>query len=79
VLPSNLRYCTDGAGRSQTDQDTARLSPRAQVYINNLGTGNPLIINDIAAAIRNSSSKILDVGRHQPRQIQEIYIWAENA
>ena len=40
--------------------------------------GDPLIINDIAAAIRNASSKILDVGQPN-RQIEEIYIWRSRA
>jgi hypothetical protein len=48
------------------------------VYINNLRVGDPLIINDIAAAIRNSSAKILDVGAPN-RQIDEIYIWRSRA
>ena len=68
------------AGSSQTDGNTAagQAIAAAQVYINNLGTGNPLIINDVAAAIRNSSAKILDVGSPN-RQIDEIYIWRSRA
>lgn len=68
------------AGATQTDKDTAvaQASAAAQDYINNLGTSNPLIINSIAAAIRNASAKILDVG--QPNnQIEEIYIWRSRA
>ena len=48
------------AGSSQTDQDTAvgQASAAAQAYLNNLNVGDPLIINDISAAIRNASTKI---------------------
>jgi hypothetical protein len=62
------------AGSSQTDRDTAigQAAAAAQVYLNNLRVGDPLIINDIAAAIRNASAKILDVGAPN-RQIDEIY------
>jgi hypothetical protein len=68
------------AGSSQTDRDTAagQAAAAAQVYLNNLRVGDPLIINDIAAAIRNSSAKILDVGAPN-RQIDEIYIWRSRA
>jgi hypothetical protein len=68
------------AGSSQTDRDTAigQAAAAAQVYLNNLRVGDPLIVNDIAAAIRNSSSKILDVGAPN-RQIDEIYIWRSRA
>jgi len=39
------------AGATSTDQNTAigQASAAAMQYINNLGVGNPLIINDIAA------------------------------
>lgn len=68
------------AGSSQTDRDTAasQTSAAAQDYINNLRVGQPLIINDIAATIRNASPKILDVGQPN-RQIEEIYIWRSRA
>jgi hypothetical protein len=68
------------AGSSQTDRDTAigQAAAAAQVYLNNLRVGDPLIVNDIAAAIRNSSSKILDVGAPN-RHIDEIYIWRSRA
>ncbi len=68
------------AGATQTDQNTAiaQANGAAQTYINNLGVGNPLIINDIAAAIRNASAKILDVGQPN-QQIDEIYIWRSRA
>jgi hypothetical protein len=63
------------AGSTQTDKDTAagQAAAAAQDYLNNLRVGDPLIINDIAAAIRNASSKILDVGEPN-RQIEEIYL-----
>ena len=68
------------AGSSSADGATAfgQATAAAQVYINNLGTGNPLIINDISDAIRNASSKILDVGAPN-QQIAEIYIWRSRA
>jgi hypothetical protein len=59
------------AGSTQTDKDTAtgQAIAAAQDYINNLRVGEPLVINDIAAAIQTSSSKILDVGQPN-RQIR---------
>jgi hypothetical protein len=59
------------AGSTQTDKDTAtgQAIAAAQDYINNLRVGDPLVINDIAAAIQTSSSKILDVGQPN-RQIR---------
>jgi hypothetical protein len=68
------------AGSSSADGDTAigQATAAAQVYINNLGTGNPLIINDISDAIRNSSTQILGVGSPN-QQIGEIYIWRSRA
>jgi len=69
------------AGASATDRDTAigQAAAAAQVYLNNLRVGDPLIMNDIAAAIRNSGiAKILDVGAPN-RQIDEIYIWRSRA
>jgi uncharacterized phage protein gp47/JayE len=52
------------SGLTQTDKDTAvaQATAAAQDYLNNLPVASPLIINDIAAAIRNSSPKLLDVG-----------------
>jgi hypothetical protein len=61
------------AGSSQTDRDTAssQTAAAAQDYINNLRVGQPLVINEIAAVIRNASTKILDVGQPN-KQIEEI-------
>lgn len=68
------------AGSSQTDRDTVsgQASASAQDYINNLRVGQQVVINDIAAVIRNSSTKILDVGQPN-RQLDEIYIWRSRA
>jgi hypothetical protein len=43
------------SGSSQTDRDTAagQAAAAAQIYLNNLRVGDPLIINDIAAAIHD--------------------------
>jgi hypothetical protein len=59
-------------GATQTDKDTAasQAIAGAQDYLSNLQVGQQLIINDIAAAIRNASPKILDVGQPN-RQIEE--------
>ncbi len=64
------------AGASSTDKQTASAQAVAAAtdYINNLGVSKPLVINEIAAAIRNSSSKILDVG-DPDHEVNEIYIW----
>lgn len=64
------------SGSTQTDRDTVigQAAAAAQEYLNNLKVGQPLMVNDIAAAIRASSAKIQDVGQPN-RQIDEVYIW----
>lgn len=50
----------------------------AQAYINNLGIGQTLVINEIASQILNADSRITDIG--QPNnQIPEILIWRSRA
>lgn len=68
------------AGSSQTDQSTAisQAIQAAANYINNLAIGDPLIINDISAAIQASSSKIQDVGTPN-HMLDAIYIWRSRA
>ena len=68
------------AGASQTDKDTAvaQAIAAAADYVNNLAIGAPLVINDIAAAIQASSSKIKDVGDPN-HMIDAIYIWRSRA
>jgi hypothetical protein len=64
------------SGATTTDQQTAiaAATTAVQNYINNLGIGNPLIINEISDQILNSSSLIVDIG--QPNQpLNAIYIW----
>ena len=64
------------AGASSTDGDMVigEAVAAAQDYIDNLGIGQQLVINEIANRIFNSDSRILDVG--QPNdQIPEIFIW----
>ncbi len=58
------------------EQDTILAAARneAALYINNLGVGEPLIINEIADRIRNSDARILDIGEPN-RQLPEIFIW----
>jgi hypothetical protein len=55
-------------GATQTDQDTAtgQAIAAAQDYLNNLGVGQILVINEIADKILNSSPLILDVGEPKP-------------
>lgn len=48
----------------------------AQVYVNNLRIGEPLVINEIADRIRNSDPRVLDVGQPN-KQIPEIFVWRE--
>jgi hypothetical protein len=68
------------SGSTQTVRDTAagQAVTAVQSYLNNLPVGSNLIINEIAATIRNSSTRILDVGQPN-RQIEEIYIWRSRA
>ncbi len=60
----------------QAEQESIKSIARraAEDYINNLGIGQPLIINEIADRIRNADPRILDIGQPN-KQIQEIYIW----
>ncbi len=50
----------------------------AQVYINNLAIGAPLIINELAAQIISSDTNILDIGSPDD-PIQNIFIWRSRA
>jgi len=50
----------------------------AQNYINNLAIGAPLVINELAAQIINSSSSILDIGTPD-NPIESIFIWRSRA
>ncbi|MEO8595857.1 MAG: baseplate J/gp47 family protein [Candidatus Solibacter sp.] len=60
-------------GATQTDKDTAtgQALAAATEYINNLGVGESLVINEIADRVRNSSSLVIDIGEPN-RQIEEI-------
>lgn len=51
-------------GTTSTDRDSASAQAvsAAEDYMNNLRIGDTLVINEIADRIRNSSTKILDVG-----------------
>jgi hypothetical protein len=62
------------AGATTTDQQTAisNATSAVQNYINNLAIGQPLIINDIADQILNSSSLIVDVGQPGNRLAMSI-------
>ena len=64
------------AGASTTDQDMVigEAVAAAQDYIDNLGVGQQLVINEIADRIRNADARILDVGQTN-KQIPEIFIW----
>jgi uncharacterized phage protein gp47/JayE len=46
----------------------------AEDYINNLGVGNSVIINEIADRIRKADSRIIDIGEPN-KPLQEIFIW----
>jgi uncharacterized phage protein gp47/JayE len=65
-----------GSSVSVTDQSIilANAANAAQDYINNLGIGNPLVINQIATVMRNADSRIIDIGQPN-RQILQILIW----
>lgn len=73
TLSTTIKYATSVV---QTEKEAIKLaaSRAAEDYINNLGVGNPLIINEIADRIRNSDPRILDIGSPN-NQIQDIYIW----
>ena len=63
-------------GTSSTDGDMVigEAVGAAQDYIDNLGVGEQLVINEIADRLRNADSRILDVGQPN-KQIPEIFIW----
>lgn len=64
----------NGTSSSEQSIIVANATAAAQSYINNLGTGQQLIINTIADTIRSSDARISDVG--QPNQeIADIFIW----
>lgn len=68
------------AGVSAADQ-TAILQlavAAAQNYINNLAIGAPMVINQLAAQIIDSDSRILDIGSPDD-PIQSIFIWRSRA
>ena len=66
-LPAALRP-------AEADIVIATAKNAAENYVNNLGTGAPLLINEVASQIRNSDSRISDVGKPN-NQIPEIYTW----
>ena len=59
---------------AEADIVIATAKNAAENYVNNLGTGAPLLINEVASQIRNSDSRISDVGKPN-NQIPEIYTW----
>lgn len=64
------------AGASISDQTAviANAQQAAETYINNLGVGQELIINEISDLILSSDSRILDIG--QPNKpLNSIFIW----
>ena len=63
-----------GVSSAEADIVTATAANAAETYINNLGIGSPLVINEVADRIRNADSRIADVGRPND-QIPEIFIW----
>jgi hypothetical protein len=68
------------AGTTQAEKDVVSLSAAsaAQTYIDNLGVGQPLIINNISNQIRQSDARISDVG-NPDRPILQIFIWRARA
>lgn len=64
------------SGLSTIDQSSviSAAQQAAANYINNLGVGQELVINEIADLIMNSDNRILDVG-DPDKPLQEIFIW----
>jgi uncharacterized phage protein gp47/JayE len=46
----------------------------AQDYLNNLGVGQPVVINEIADRIQSADSRILDIGDPN-KPLDDIFIW----
>ncbi len=65
---------TRGVAPAEADIVIATAKNAAENYINNLGIGAPLILNAVASQVRNSDSRISDVGKPN-NQIPEIYSW----
>jgi Baseplate J-like protein len=65
---------------SSVDKELVAASARtaAEEYINNLGVGQSLVINEIADQIRNSDPRILDIGEPN-KQLPEVIIWKSRA
>jgi hypothetical protein len=73
TLSATIRLSTS-ASSAERETILSRARSEAEGYINNLRTGEPLIINEIADRIRNADARILDVGEPN-RQLPEIVIW----
>jgi hypothetical protein len=73
TLSTSIQYTSNVL---QSERETVKFTAirAAEEYINNLGLGQPLIINEIADRLRNADTRILDIGQPN-KQIQEIYIW----
>lgn len=68
------------AGATAAEQQTAVAAATAAAsdYINNLGIGVTLVINELASTILNADPNILDIG--QPNKpLSSIYIWRDRA
>lgn len=63
-----------GTSPSDSSVIVANAQNAAANFLNNLSTNQDLIINAVAAAIRNSDPRITDVGGPD-REIQNIFIW----
>jgi uncharacterized phage protein gp47/JayE len=72
-LATNIRL-TPGTLPAEKDVVAGIARSAAENYINNLGIGEELVINEISDRIRNADSRIMDVGEPN-RQIPEIFVW----
>jgi hypothetical protein len=66
--------CVSGLSQAEKQLAASAASTAAAVYINNLGVGNQLVINDISNKMMDSSTSILDIGSSN-HPIQQIFIW----
>jgi len=64
------------SGLSAADQSSviSNAQQAAADYINNLGIGQELIINELASIILQSDSRIIDIGTPD-KPLQQIFIW----
>jgi len=65
-----------GLSLAEQNAAMAAAATAAASYINNLGVGNTLVINEISDVMMNASQNILDIGSPN-KPLQNIFIWRD--